>query len=154
MGGIAANNYGDIISCRNYGIIYSSGNTGGIAGVNHGTIRQCENSAMICYSYIANRDGGHRSIGGIAGVNNNAILSNINCSLILYGNYSSSNDKLIQPRMSHITGSNTGTITGSSWTGAAAVNEGLLVSFSWTENGVTYFHDQAEYVRNHIVGLY
>lgn len=153
-GGIAAVNFGNIISCTNNGIIYSSGHTGGIAGINFGTISNCDNYGMICYSYIANRSGEHRSVGGIAGINNNSISNSKNMATILYGNYTSLNDVLIQPRMAHIAGSDYGTITGSTWTSAGSINKGFLITFSWTENGVTYSHNQAQYVRNAAVGLY
>jgi len=153
VGGITARNYGSINSCKNNGIIYSSGDTGGIAGYIMGVIANCENNAGLYYTYVASHNAATHSVGGMAGINYNDITNGKNRSIILYGGSSQVNDNLLQPRMAHITGSNYGTISGSSWSGGT-VNKGNLITFSWTQNGGTYTHNQALYVRDAATGLY
>ena len=153
VGGIAAYNSGNIYSCKNNGVIYSGGDTGGIAGYNMGIITDCENNALICYTLSDNRISKIHSIGGIAGINYYNVSNVINKAMILYGGYSQVNDKVLQPRMAHIIGTNDNSVSSASWTSSASVNKGNLISFSWTENGTTYTHNQALYVRNAAVGV-
>jgi len=153
VGGITAYNSGYISTCKNNGIIYSGGDTGGIVGYNMGTINNCENNALICYTLSDNRISKIHSIGGIAGINYYSISNVTNKAMILYGGYSQVNDKLLQPRMAHIVGTNDNSVSSASWTSGASVNKGNLITFSWTENGTTYTHNQALYVRNAAVGV-
>jgi len=153
VGGITAYNNGNIYSCKNNGVIYSGGDTGGIAGYNTGIILECENNALICYTLSDNRISTIHSIGGIAGINYYRVSNVINKAMILYGGYSQVNDKLLQPRMAHIVGTNDNSVSSASWTSGASVNKGNLISFSWTENGTTYTHNQALYVRNAAVAV-
>jgi len=153
VGGITAYNNGNIYSCKNNGVIYSGGDTGGIAGYNMGIILECENNALICYTFSDNRISTTHSIGGIAGINYYRVSNVINKAMILYGGYSQVNDKFLQPRMAHIVGTNDNSVSSASWTSGASVNKGNLISFSWTENGTTYTHNQALYVRNATVAV-
>jgi len=153
VGGIAAFNSGNITFCKNNGIIYSGGDTGGIVGYNTGIITDCENNALVCYTFSDNRISTTHSIGGIAGINYYRVSNVVNKAMILYGGYSQVNDKFLQPRMAHIVGTNDNSVSSASWTSGASVNKGNLISFSWTENGTTYTHNQALYVRNAAVGV-